>query len=88
MDDLETVNIKYLGANLITSERFGAQDGNLSTFPAMLNSAGSQCVLGLNLGVEWGRRHDCTKFATSAGGSIPDHASTILSEPVLTQCVL
>ena len=45
------MNIKYLGADLITSERFGAQDGNMSRFPATLNSAGSQCVPGLNLGV-------------------------------------
>ena len=52
MDDLETVNIKYLGVDLITSETFGAQGGNLSNSPAMLNSADSQCVLGLNLGVE------------------------------------
>jgi hypothetical protein len=33
------VNTKYLGADLITSEGFGVQDGNLSSFPAMLNRA-------------------------------------------------
>lgn len=42
----------------------------------------------LGMSLTNGRRHDCTKIALSAGGSIPNHVSTILLCSLSVYCKL